>query len=165
MNDIEIRTAQPGEPSLVCNFYYHLFADEYNFNGSVEGYFIKGMGELFDDPGGSRLWVAVQNDQIVGCIGVIKRGKHKAQIRWFGVDIHLQGKGLGQRLLNTVIDFCKKQGYTDLDIWTINILKSARHLYDKLGFVMTKIKPNHTWCDHELTEELWEYHEKQNMRR
>lgn len=43
-------------------------------------------------------------------------------------------------------------------LWTINILKPARHLYGKHGFFPTEAKPNHEWADIELVEEKWEYH-------
>ena len=54
--------------------------------------------------------------------------------------------------------------YTHLDVykrqilWTIDILKPARHLYGKYGFVKTETKPNTEWADHEILEEKWEYH-------
>lgn len=77
-NGITIHTYVPGEPSLVCHFYYKLYAEQYHFNGTVEGYFIRGMAELFDSPGDSQLWVAKKNGSIVGCIAIIKKthGKH-----------------------------------------------------------------------------------------
>lgn len=43
-------------------------------------------------------------------------------------------------------------------LWTIDILKPARHLYGKYGFAMTETKPNTEWADYEILEEKWEYH-------
>lgn len=157
-NEIVIRTYKPGDPSLVCYFYYKLYEQQYQFNGSVEKYFIKGMGELFDSPQESQMWVAEQNGKIVGSIAIVKKGEHAAQLRWFGVSTEIQGKGIGNKLLGTAMDFCKERNYTDVILWTISILKSARHLYGKYGFYMTETKPNYEWADCELTEEKWEYH-------
>lgn len=153
-----IRTWRPGNPSRVCWFYYKLYEKQYHFNGSVEGYFIKGMGDLFDEPAQSRLWVAEKDGEIVGSVAVVKRGAHEAQLRWFGVDTSMQGAGLGNRLLETAMSFCAERGYTDVVLWTIDILKPARHLYAKFGFSMTETKPNDEWADHRLLEEKWEYH-------
>lgn len=157
-NQITIAPYQPGDPSLVCYFYYRLFAGQYGFNGSVEKYFIKGMGELFDDPEGSQLWTARDKEEIIGSIAIIKKGEGQAQLRWFGVSEKAQGTGIGNLLLKTAMDFCRSKNYTEVILWTIEILKPARHLYAKYGFVLKETKPNYEWSDHELTEEKWEYH-------
>lgn len=99
--NVTIRTYKPGDPSLVCYFYYKLYERQYHFNGSVEKYFIRGMAELFNSPGGSQLWVAEKERTIVGCIAIIKKGEHEAQLRWFGVDTAIQGMGIGNQLLET----------------------------------------------------------------
>lgn len=157
-SEVSIQTYQPGDPSLVCYFYYKLYEQQYHFNGSVEEYFIRGMTELFDCPGENQLWVARKDDHIVGCIAIIKKGGQEAQLRWFGVDMSVQGMGIGNQLLETAMRFCEEKNYTDVILWTINILKPARHLYGKYGFVMTETKPNTQWADYELLEEKWEYH-------
>lgn len=157
--DIAIRSSRPGDPSLVCYFYYKLYEKQYGFNGCVEGYFIRGMAELFADPDGSRLWVAERDGKILGCIAIVKKSAHEAQLRWFGVDAAVQGTGLGNRLLETAMEFCKSRRYTDVILWTIDILKPARHLYGKYGFAMTETKPNTEWANYAITEEKWEYHQ------
>lgn len=155
---VRIRPYKPGDPSLVCYFYYKLYEQQYRFNGSVEKYFIKGMGELFDRPGESQLWVAERAGEIVGSIAVVKREGHAAQLRWFGVSMAIQGLGVGNALLETAMAFCQERGYTDVILWTIDILKPARHLYAKHGFAPTETKPNREWADYPLLEEKWEYH-------
>lgn len=157
-HEITIRPYRPGDPSLVCYFYYKLFEQQYHFNGSVEKYFIRGMAELFDFPDESQLWVAQKEGSIVGSIAIVKKGEHAAQLRWFGIGMEIQGMGVGNRLLQTAMDFCAQKGYTDVILWTISILKPARHLYGKYGFSLTETKPNHEWADEELIEEKWEYH-------
>ncbi len=149
---ISIRTCRPGDPSLVCYFYYKLFEQQYHFNSSVEAYFIHSMSELFDDPEESRLWVAEREGEIVGCIAIIKKGAGEAQLRLFGVSPSLQGLGVGSRLIETAMRFCEERRYSHILLWTIDILKSARHLYARQGFVMTETKPNTDWTDHEILE-------------
>lgn len=159
-SNVTIRTYRPGDPSLVCYFYYKLYARQYRFNGSVEAYFIRGMAELFDDPEGNQLWVAEREGKIAGCIAIIRKGPQEAQLRWFGVDTALQGMGVGNRLLETAMGFCRERNYTDVILWTIDILKPARHLYGKHGFVPTETKPNTEWADYPVLEEKWEYHKQ-----
>lgn len=158
--EITIREYRPGDPSRVTYFYYKLYEKQFHFNGSVERYFLEGMVELFDDPSGSQLWLAERDGAVVGCVAVVKKGPHEAQLRWFGVDMSLQGMGIGNRLLETAMEFCKAHEYRHIILWTIEILKPARHLYGKFGFVPTETKPNHEWADQELMEEKWEYTEQ-----
>lgn len=158
-NDITIRTYVPGDPSQVTYFYYKLYETQYGFNGSVERYFIEGMAELFVDPQGSQMWVVEQNGEIVGSVAIVKKGTKEAQLRWFGVDISLQGMGIGNQLLEIAMAFCKAHGYQHVFLWTIDILKPARHLYGKHGFALTETKPNNEWADYPLLEEKWEYRE------
>lgn len=159
-HEAAIRKYRPGDPSLVTYFYYKLFEKQYHFNGSVERYFIEGMAELFVDPEGSRMWVAERDGAVCGCIAIVKKGPGEAQLRWFGVDESLQGTGMGNRLLDIAMEFCHEHGYRHVILWTIDILKPARHLYGKHGFVLTETKPNREWADHELLEEKWEYTEQ-----
>lgn len=159
VKDIVIREHKPGDPSLVCYYYYKLFEKQYAFNGSVEKYFMSGILELFDEREGSRLWIVEKDGQIAGSIAIIKRGEGEAQLRWFGVDMALQGQGLGNTLMRKAMDFCKDKGYKHVILWSMDILKPALHLYEKFGFVLTETKPNYEWASYAITEEKWEYNE------
>lgn len=158
-SDVIIQEYKPGDPSMVCYFYYKLYEKQYNFNGTVERYFMEGMIDLFKDPCGNMLWVAKKDKKIVGSIAIIKRGDNDAQLRWFGIDISLQGIGIGNQLIKTAMQFCKDRGYKHVTLWTIDILKPARHLYGKYGFVKTDTKINNEWASYSMIEEKWEYHE------
>lgn len=105
-SEISIRTYKPGDPSMVCYFQYKLYEKQYHFNGFYEKEMLEGMAELYNDLEGSQMWIAELDEKIVGDIAIIKKGTDKAQLRWFGVDLSLQGQGLGTELLKTAIYFC-----------------------------------------------------------
>ncbi|WP_279386201.1 GNAT family N-acetyltransferase [Neobittarella massiliensis] len=106
--------------------------------------------------GHSQMWIAVLNGQIVGDIAMIKRGTDRAQLRWFGVDTHVQGQGLGSRLLKTAMDFCREKGYTHISLGTLDILKPARHLYAKFGFHKIESEFFNEWAEgRDIYHELW----------
>ena len=156
-SDIIIRTYKPGDPSLVCYFQYKLYEKQYHFNGFYEKEMLSGMAELYNDLDGSQMWIAEYNGQIVGDIAVVKKGVDKAQLRWFGVDTSMQGQGLGKRLLETAMDFCKEKGYIYLTLGTLDILKPARHLYAKFGFQQTKSEAYNEWDkNRNMYHETWE---------
>lgn len=155
--EITIRTFKPGEPSLVCYFQYKLYEKQFHFNVMYEKEMLNGMSEIYNDKDGNQMWVAEQNGQIVGDIAIVKRGEHEAQLRWFGVDLDLQGNGLGKRLVKTAMDFCREKGYTHIYLGTLNILEPARHIYGKYGFKMTGSEPFNEWADNwEMFHEMWE---------
>ncbi len=157
MNDIVIREAEAGEPSLVVHFYYKLFEKQFGFLPGTEQYFLHAVAELFDEPENSRLWVAVDDGVIKGSVCIIRKSSDEAQLRLFGTDPSLQGLGIGTQLMEKAMGFCKEKGYGHIYLWTIDICKSALHVYDKFGFKRTDTKPNDTWADYPMTEELWEY--------
>ncbi|SHJ92184.1 Acetyltransferase (GNAT) domain-containing protein [Dethiosulfatibacter aminovorans DSM 17477] len=157
MNCLLIREAKPGEPSLVVHFYYKLFEQQFGFLPSTEKYFLHAMTELFDDQDGNKLWVIEEAGEIKGSICIVKKGNAEAQLRLFGTDISLQGKGAGKQLMQKAMNFCKERGYSHVILWTIDICESACYLYDKFGFRFTESKHNTTWANYLMTEEKWEY--------
>lgn len=159
MSELVIREAAPGEPSLVCYFYYRLFEQQFNFLPSTEQYFLHAMTDVFDEPDGSRLWVIEDGGEIKGSICIVKKGEHEGQLRMFATDQSLQGKGAGTALMEKAMSFCKEKGYSHVFLWTIDICEAACHLYAKFGFSKTDTKPNTTWAAYPMTEELWEYTE------
>lgn len=156
-HDITIRPYKPGEPSLVCYFQYKLYEEQFHFNGLYEKEMLEGMAELYNDSDGSQMWIAELDGKIVGDIAIIKRGTDHAQLRWFGVDTKLQGQGLGNELLKTAMNFCRKKGYVHLTLGTLDILKPAHHLYAKFGFHKTGSEPYNEWDkSRDMYHETWE---------
>ena len=51
-----------------------------------------------------------------------------------------QGKGIGERLIQRVVDECRRRGFNRLKIRTQGSNRQARNFYEKLGFERTKIE-------------------------
>ena len=90
------------------------------------------------------VWVAVrraQQDSVLGTIAFLPLNNFSAgeekrgEIMKLSVADHVQGMGVAQRLLSTVIDFAEQNGVSVLSLETASCLAVARHLYDKNGFV------------------------------
>ncbi len=158
-NNVVIRTYEPGDPSKVCYFQYQLYKKMYGFNGFYEKEMLSGMAELYNDLEGSQMWIAECKGNIVGDIAIIRRGNDQAQLRWFGVDADFQGQGLGSKLLEIAMAFCKEKGYSHIILGTLDILKPARHLYSKFGFCKTESEFYNEWdTTREMFHETWECH-------
>ncbi|MHB9035009.1 MAG: GNAT family N-acetyltransferase [Anaerolineae bacterium] len=153
---ILIREYQPGDPSLVVHLHMALYRELYGFKGVFEHYVMQAMAEFLRDPSGGQLWAAVVDGAVVGSIAVVRCADDAAQLRWFAVAQAYQGRGIGTRLLDTALQFCTERGYSNLHLWTLEMLAAARHLYLKYGFSPTECKPNTSWTDGLLVEEKWE---------
>jgi GNAT superfamily N-acetyltransferase len=93
------------------------------------------------------LWLAVQDGRVEGSIAI--DGTHAdsegAHLRWFIVSDPLRGHGVGQRLLEASLDFCRASGYERVYLWTFGGLDAARRLYERYGFRMTRQQRGAQW--------------------
>lgn len=99
----------------------------------IDGYYNK--------PGGG-FWGALQNDELIGTIGLINVGHNAGVIRKMFVKKEFRGKELGiaQQLLATLIDHSRKKGIIHLYLGTVDKMKAAHRFYEKNGF--RKIEPS-----------------------
>ncbi|MCA9909216.1 MAG: GNAT family N-acetyltransferase [Anaerolineae bacterium] len=81
-------------------------------------------------------WFAHVGERIVGGIFIdgSRVADEGARLRWFILDEAYQGLGLGARLMDAAMDFCRRQGFRRVYLTTFAGLTAARHLYEKHGF-------------------------------
>lgn len=154
-DEVKIRSFQPGDVGYVAHLHGRFYEQEYKFGPIFEYYVMKGLTEFMLNTEGGALWVAEVNGQIVGSIAITKASNAVAQLRWYVLDGNFHGLGIGRRLIETALSFCKQQGYKQVFLWTVNILHRARALYQKNGFKLTEQKVNLDWTGSELMEERW----------
>ncbi len=157
VNPVTIRTYRKEDISYVIRRHRELYEDEYSFGDEFGDYVEKYVTE-FDkqcDTEKENIWIAETEGKPVGMIAIVKVDDTTAQLRWFLIEPHMRGIGLGYRLMKTAVDFCREKGYNHVFLWTVSILEAARTLYKGFGFRMTESKANDTWggC---LVEERWD---------
>lgn len=96
----------------------------------------------------SQLWCAVDGfDRLVGSVAI--DGSHGRQtgahLRWFILDQRCRGVGLGSRLLDGALGFCRDEGFARVTLWTFAGLHEARRLYESRGFTLAEEMPGTTW--------------------
>lgn len=88
------------------------------------------------DPAHDGAWFAWVQGIIVG--GIFIDGSDAAgegaRLRWFILDPAYQGRGLGNRLMQEAMSFCKQKQFKRVYLTTFAGLSAARHLYEKFGF-------------------------------
>ena len=152
---ILIRPRRPGDAGYVVYRHGVLYEREYELDQVFEKYVLAGVLAFLENPAGGEMWVAEVGDRIAGFIAVVRINPHTAQLRWFLIEPEFRGCGLGQRLMDTLMEFCRQQNYQHIFLWTFQGLDAARHLYERYGFRLTEEKPNNTWKN-QLTEQRWD---------
>jgi putative acetyltransferase len=83
---------------------------------------------------GGRIFLAVQQDETVGCCALLKIAPGEYEVAKMAVTESCQGAGIGRRLLETAIAEAGNGGATRLYLETNRKLAAAIRLYASLGF-------------------------------
>ena len=86
------------------------------------------------DPPGSHFWVAERSGEILGTVGVQKTDATEAELRRMSVAAGNRRRGIGRRLLETVEDFCRREGYSRVALSTVIHLEPAVKMYLDSGY-------------------------------
>ena len=81
-------------------------------------------------------WIAKIEGKIIGTISLLDIGDRKGALRKMFVDKDFRGKaiGVGQKLLNTLLDWAKQKGFTEIFLGTTEKFIAAQRFYEKNGF-------------------------------
>jgi len=141
----------------LTRFHGVIYAREYGYDQTFEAYVSCGLAEFVRsfNPSRDRIWLAECDGHIIGVIAVVGYSKKEAQLRWFLVHSDYRGLGLGKKLINEALSFCKQKKYRTIFLWTASELDAARHLYTGVGFRKTEEKTHVIWGK-KVTEERYE---------
>jgi len=162
MSDVEIVSGYiPGAIGRVVELHGTYYHQHWGFSHFFERRIATELAEFIGryDEKRDGFWTASLEGRIEGSITV--DGLHAedkgAHIRWFVISDALRGRGIGNRLVNTAIDFCRNRGYQRLFLWSFEGLHAARHLYDKNGFTLVEQRRGNHWGAevNEQKFELW----------
>ncbi len=103
---------------------------------------------------GNLLLCAKDGEQCVGSIVIDGGTTPPARLRWFVVDPHCVGRGVGRTLITQALAFAD-QHHPHVWLTTIVGLDAARHLYEATGFVLTHEHEDATWGK-VMHEQTWQ---------
>ena len=137
---------QPGDVGYITYLHGILYAPEQGWDHTFDAYVAMPLAE-FAKSHSSRegIWIAEKEERIVGSVAIVKFSEKEAQLRWLLLDPEVRGQGLGRRLVEESLNFCKKAEYSSVFLWTVNTLPVSAMLYKSVGFKPTE----------ELTHKLW----------
>ena len=151
------RELRPGDFGRITEQHGVLYAAEYGFDCTFEAYVAQSLAEyalMLPEPG-NRIWLAEADGRLAGSIGILRREGNAAQLRWFLVDPAHRGQGLGGRLLDEALAFCRAAGYGSVYLWTVSLLTAAARRYRAAGFQKTEEQTHLLWGT-TVTEERYE---------
>ena len=150
MNDFELITGYtPGVIGRVSELHSLYYFEHWGFEEYFEIKVATEMSEFISKykEANDRIFSIVVNGKIEGSIsidGTSEKNK-TAHLRWFIVSDKLRGKGAGNYLMRQAMNFCEQNNYSNVYLWTFQGLGSAKHLYEKYGFNLTKESTGKQW--------------------
>ena len=146
---------QPGDLGWIVMAHGELYAREFGWDTTFEALVARIVADYAEkhDPAREATWVAEKDGRRVGCISVVAASEpptseaasqqKTARLRVLLVDPAGRGSGLGNRLVDQVLDFAREAGYDRIVLWTHDVLTAAARIYLKAGFVLTSAAPEH----------------------
>jgi GNAT superfamily N-acetyltransferase len=135
---------RPGDLGTIVHLHGVLYAREYGLDTTFEPYVAKPLADFLLS-GRGRLWVAEDGDRVVGSIAVVDAGDGEGQLRWFLLAPEARGAGLGRRMLEGAIAYCRERGMDRVFLWSFAQLDAALGLYERAGFIVTETKDVQLW--------------------
>lgn len=159
-----IRGYRPGTIGRIVELHATYYSTHWGFGAFFEAKIASELSEfiLRYDPDRDLLLTASIDNDLQGAIVIdgYQASTQGAHLRWFIVSESFMGMGIGKRLLNEAIAFCRQRDYQRIYLWTFEGLDAARHLYEGVGFNLVREQKGNQWGK-EVTEQLfqWSYHE------
>ncbi|MFX0136932.1 MAG: GNAT family N-acetyltransferase [Candidatus Hodarchaeota archaeon] len=149
MKEFKITGYRPGAIGRITELHAIYYNKHTGFGLFFESKVATEISEFLNrfNEGRDGFWLAIVDNKIVGSIAVdgINFKIEGAHLRWFIVSPKYQGSGIGNKLLDKAIEFCKKNKFKRVYLWTFSGLDIARYLYEKNGFVLGLEHEGNQW--------------------
>ena len=154
---IFLRDPQPGDMGWVILRHGQFYANVYGWDQSFEQLVTQIVADLMVkfNPAKEHIWIAEMGGEVVGSIFLVQASEKVAKLRLLFVEPRLHGRGLGSRLVEECIRFARRSGYEKMTLWTNQVLKPARHIYQKNGFRIVSTEERFEFGQQQV-EETWE---------
>ena len=141
---------RPGVIAAVIALHMDYYAPVWRFGVKFETKLAREMGEFHDrlDPARDLFLAAVNSEgAVLGSITIdgMLADTEGAHLRWFIVDQHVMGSGIGKTLMSEACRFLDEHGYSRTYLTTFRGLEAARSLYERFGFRLVDELDEDSW--------------------
>jgi DNA-binding MarR family transcriptional regulator/GNAT superfamily N-acetyltransferase len=151
-----LRAPEPGDLGWVVQRNGALYATEFGWDASYEALVARIVASYAEhhDPACEAAWIAEVDGTRAGCVFCVRENETTARLRLLLVEPSARGLGIGARLVEEVLRFARGAGYTNITLWTNDILADARRIYQRAGFTLDRENPHHSF-GHDLIGQDW----------
>jgi DNA-binding MarR family transcriptional regulator/GNAT superfamily N-acetyltransferase len=151
-----LRAPQPGDMGWVVQRHGALYAEEFGWDERFEALVARIVADYVDnrEPGAEAAWIAEVDGTPAGCVFCVRKNDRTAQLRMLLVEPWARGLGIGSRLVEEVLRFARRAGYSDITLWTNDVLSGARRIYQRAGFALDDEARHHNFGK-DLVEQNW----------
>ena len=133
----------PGALGRIIELHGYYYNREWGVEEGFEGLVADELMEFHHryDPDKDLMLLAVEDGRVIGSIIVDGSEPQEVpddgvRLRWFIVDTCAHGRGIGKRLFQEAMDFCREKGFGAVYIWTVADLTASRNIYESFGFTV-----------------------------
>lgn len=147
-NTLVLRAPRIGEIGWLIHRQGLLYHLEQGWNGEFETLITRIYAEYEAAAPAKQIWVAELEGEMAGSVFVLPSTEGEegtAQLRMLYTEPMFRGRGVGGRLVAEAVSFARMSGYKRVMLWTQDCLASARSIYQKAGFVLTKEERHHSF--------------------
>jgi GNAT superfamily N-acetyltransferase len=137
---LEVRRAAPSELEEVGRLTAAVYVGD-GFMPETDDY-VHVLSDAAGRADAAELWVAVDDDRIVGTVTFAPVGSEYREIarddegefRMLAVDGQARGRGVGLALVQRCLDRSRELGYDGVRMSTMDRMTTAHRVYERLGF-------------------------------
>ncbi|MCC6612642.1 MAG: GNAT family N-acetyltransferase [Anaerolineae bacterium] len=162
MDEIKLTGYTPGALGRITELHGDYYARHWDLGLYFEAKVATELAAFMNrfDAARDGAWFAHVDGRIAGAVFIdgARAADEGARLRWFILDEAYQGLGLGNRLMDAAMDFCREQRFRRVYLTTFAGLTAARHLYEKHGFrLCDEIDGTELTGNPALTEQVFEW--------
>jgi len=151
-----LRAPRAGDMGWVVQRNGAVYAEEFGWDSSYEALVARIVADYVDhrDPDCETAWIAEVDGTPAGCVFCVRENATTARLRLLLVEPWARGLGIGARLVQEVLRFARRAGYSDITLWTNDVLVDARRIYQRAGFTLDNESRHHSF-GHDLVGQNW----------
>lgn len=125
----------PFKDKYTEHFYHlnHEWLNEYFYVEDYDRKVLKNCKKEIINKGGY-IFFALYNSDVVGTLALSPRDNGIFELNKMAVKKELRGRGIGNQLIDFIINFSKKKNFKSIILYSNTVLKNSIHLYTKFGF-------------------------------